>query len=144
MTAVIALLKGQTWEQFEDVAFDRARSQGTPEAYAEYFSAFPQGRHADAARDAEAFARADLLWTVEAYADYIESYPIRTPRGESAAVGRRHWSEKSLSDGHSRLPGRRCANVPNVRRWSWRRRVGSGWAICEFWWWNGSERNTGS
>ena len=73
--AVIALLKGQTWEQFEDVVFDRARSKGTPEAYAEYFSAFPQGRHADAARDAEAFARADLLWTVEAYADYIASYP---------------------------------------------------------------------
>ena len=91
LAAFIALLKGQTWEQFEDVVFARALAKGTPEAYADYFLAFPQGRHADAARDAEAFALADSLWTVEAYADYIASYPsggyVEKARRRQAALG---------------------------------------------------------
>ncbi len=65
---IIALLKGQTWEQ---AAIALARSQRTLEAYETYLSNFPRGRHADEA----AFAKADLLWTVEAYATYIEAYP---------------------------------------------------------------------
>lgn len=73
--AVIALLKGQTWEQFENAAFNFTRSQETLEAYTAFLSTFPNGRYADEARDTEAFYRADLLWTVEAYADYIASYP---------------------------------------------------------------------
>lgn len=90
--AVIALLKGQTWEQAEDEAFARARSQGTPEAYAEYLSAFPHGRHADEAKEEVAFARADSLWTVEAYAEYLASYPsgrhVEKARRRQAALER--------------------------------------------------------
>ena len=113
--AVIALLKGQTWEQFENVALDRARSQGTPEAYAEYFSAFPQGRHADEARDAEAFARADSLWTVEAYADYIASYPagrhVEKARRWQAALER----ESSLTAASpAGTTVRECADCPEM------------------------------
>ena len=73
--AVIALLRSQTWIQFEDAAFEQAQVQGTPEAYAVYLSTFPQGRHADEARDSEAFARAQSRGTVEAYAEYVASYP---------------------------------------------------------------------
>ena len=113
--AVIALLKGQTWEQFEDVAFARARSQGTPEAYAEYFSAFPQGRHADAARDAEAFARADALWTVKAYADYIASYPsggyVEKARRRQAALERKSSLTAASPAGTT---VRECAECPEI------------------------------
>ena len=72
---IIALLEGKTWEQVEDEAFARAQSQGTPESYGEYLSAFPHGRYADAASDEVAFVRADSLWTVEAYAEYIAAFP---------------------------------------------------------------------
>ncbi len=113
--AVIALLKGQTWEQFENVAFDRARSKGTPEAYAEYFSAFPQGRHADAARDAEAFARADSLWTAKAYADYIASYPsggyVEKARRRQAALERKSSLTAASPAGTT---VRECAECPEI------------------------------
>ena len=70
--AVIALLVGKTWDDF---AFERAQSLGTLEAYTTYLSEFPQGRHADEARDEEAFVRAQSLGTAETLAEYIASYP---------------------------------------------------------------------
>ena len=73
--AVIALLRSQTWIQFEDATFEQAQTQGTPEAYTAYLSAFPHGRHADEARDEEAFVRARSLGTLEAYTAYLSEFP---------------------------------------------------------------------
>ena len=80
--AVIALLKGETWEQFEDAVFARVRSRGTSDAYAEYLAAFPDGRYveksrrlANEAEDTEAFARARSQGTSDAYAEYLAAFP---------------------------------------------------------------------
>ena len=73
--AIIALLNGQTWEQFENAAFARARSEGTRAAYAAYVSAFPDGRRADEARDKGAYAHVRTRGTLKAYAAYVSAFP---------------------------------------------------------------------
>ena len=70
--AMIPLLSGQTWEAF---MFKFAQGKGTPEAYTEYLSAFPQGHHVNEAKDSRAFVQAQVQGTLEAYAEYIASYP---------------------------------------------------------------------
>ena len=70
--AMIPLLSGQTWEDF---LFKFAQGKGTSEAYTEYLSAFPQGRHVNEAKDSRAFVQAQVQGTLEAYAEYIASYP---------------------------------------------------------------------
>ena len=70
--AMLPLLSGQTWEDF---MFKFAQAKGTPEAYTEYLSAFPQGRHVNEAKDSRAFVQAQVQGTLEAYAEYIASYP---------------------------------------------------------------------
>ena len=70
--AMIPLLSGQTWEAF---MFKFAQGKGTSEAYTEYLSAFPQGRHVNEAKDSRAFVQAQVQGTLEAYAEYIASYP---------------------------------------------------------------------
>ena len=70
--AMIPLLSGQTWEAF---MFKFAQGKGTSEAYTEYLSAFPQGRHVNEAKDSRAFVQAQVQGTSEAYAEYIASYP---------------------------------------------------------------------
>ena len=70
--AMIPLLSGQTWEAF---MFKFAQGKGTSEAYTEYLSAFPQGRHVNEAKDSRAFVQAQVQGTVEAYAEYIAAYP---------------------------------------------------------------------
>ena len=70
--AMIPLLSGQTWEAF---MFKFAQGKGTSEAYTEYLSAFPQGRHVNEAKDSRAFVQAQMQGTVEAYAEYIAAYP---------------------------------------------------------------------
>ena len=70
--AMLPLLSGQTWEDF---MFQFAQAKGTPEAYTEYLSAFPQGRHVNEAKDSRAFVQAQVQGTLEAYAEYIASYP---------------------------------------------------------------------
>ena len=73
--ALIALLNGQTWEEFENAAFARARSEGTRAAYAAYVAAFPDGRHVDEARDEGAFAHVRTRGTPKAYAAYVAAFP---------------------------------------------------------------------
>ena len=112
---VIALLKGQTWEQFENATYARARSEGKPAAYAAYVSAFPHGRYADEAREEVAFARVDSLWTVEAYADYIASYPsgrhVEKARRWKAAL-ERESPLTAMSPAGTTL--RECAECPEM------------------------------
>lgn len=113
--AVIAMLKGQTWEQYEEVAFAHARSQGTPEAYASFLKAFPHGRHVDEARDGEAFARADSLWTVEAYAEYMAAHPsgrhVEKARRRQAALKKESSLTAALPVGTT---VRECAECPEM------------------------------
>ena len=59
--AMLPLLSGQTWEDF---MFKFAQAKGTPEAYTEYLSAFPQGRHVNEAKDSRAFVQAQMQGTV--------------------------------------------------------------------------------
>ena len=110
--AVIALLNGRTWEDF---MFKFAQGKGTPEAYTEYLSAFPHGRHADEATDAEAFARADSLWTVEAYAEYLAAYPsgrhVEKARRWQASLERVTPLTATSTAGTS---GRECAECPEM------------------------------
>ena len=110
--AVIALLNGRTWE---DVMFKFAQGKGTPEAYTEYLSAFPHGRHADEATDAEAFARADSLWTVEAYAEYLAAYPsgrhVEKARRWQGSLERVTPLTATSTAGTS---GRECAECPEM------------------------------
>ena len=95
--------------------FKFAQGKGTPEAYTEYLSAFPHGRHADEATDAEAFARADSLWTVEAYAEYLAAYPsgrhVEKARRWQGSLERVTPLTATSTAGTS---GRECAECPEM------------------------------
>ena len=76
----------------EDEAYEWARSRGTTAAYAEYLSAYPNGKHvAEALRleaeaeDDQAYERARTLDTAGSYAAYLAKHPD----GRHAAEARR-------------------------------------------------------
>ena len=109
--ALIALLNGQTWEQFENAAFARARSEGTRAAYAAYVAAFPEGRHAEEARDEGAFAHVRTRGTPKAYAAYVAAFP----EGRHAEEAREAAFAYARSEGTPAAYAAYVAAFPNGR-----------------------------
>ena len=114
-SAVIALLAGKP---FDDFAFERAQLQDTLEAYTEYLSAFPQGRHADEARDAEAYLSAQSQGTWEAYIEYLASFPsgrhVEEARRRQEAVEDAAFY-RALSQGTAEAYAEYLASFPSGR-----------------------------
>ena len=110
--AMLSLLSGQTWDDF---MFKGAQGKGTSEAYTAYLSTFPHGRHADEAKDAEAFARARSLGTLEAYAEYIASYPSGRHVEEALRLQAKRKSYPLLTaTSPAGTTGRECEQCPEM------------------------------
>ena len=108
--------------------FKFAQAKGTPEAYAEYLSAFPQGRHVKEAKDSRAFVQAQVQGTLEAYAEYIASYPSGRHVEEVRrlqAMRKKYPLLTATSPAGTAV--RECAECPEMVVVP---QAGSGWGIC--------------
>ncbi len=107
-----ALLAGK---KADDYVFERLKSIGRT-AYGRYLEDFPHGRHADEAREGEAFTRAESQGTAEALAEYIASYPS----GRYVQRARRQLTERERpplllrAASPAGTTGRECDECPEM------------------------------